>query len=440
MIMTTKSIKSTKILFISIIMGLFTFQSCSNSDSLISEENSHVDVLSENLKDITASDMETMIDILKESGVDSDMLDNIDIYASEPSSLRSTPSVMNILVRTMKVTTKIKHPDGSGKDITVSGVLLVPRISFSPLRILVGSPPTYLNNSEAPTNMFKSLSLIRDNGEINYLYFFTLQATQGFAVLFPDYPGYGDSYGEGVMPFACKEPLVNSTIELVKAAQEILKKNKYSYKKELILTGYSLGAYVATSLYQKLENDANMPVKLTIAGGSLLDFSAIFDRARSSDTFADPLTFPFVLLAYSKYEDKSLVIKDMLKSPYCDMPYLEKAFDGTNSTSKINDMFPSKVSDLFTDIVLNEFNTNPKLNSIRHLLDKNCIKPWKNKHIIEFIHGMNDNTSYYDITKNFYEEQKKLGGDVKFTPVIGDHMTAALGYYLYTSVLLLSNK
>ena len=440
--MNAKSIKTTKILCIAFaIMGLFTFQSCTQHDYLPNEEALPVDVLSENLSDISASDMETMIDILKEQGVDSEMLDGIDIYASEPPELRSTPSAMNILVRTIKVSTKIKHPDGSGKDITVSGVLLVPRLYFSPLRILVASAGTYVNNSEAPSNVFKTLSLTRDNGDINYLYFFTLQATQGFAVLFPDYPGYGDSYGDAVLPFLCKEPLVNSTIDLVKAAQETLKKNKYSYKKELILAGYSLGAYAATAMHQRLEDDSNMPVKYTIAGGAPLDLCDILDRSLSLDSLATPFMFPYTLLAYSKYENKPLVISDMLKSPYCEMSYIEKAFDGTNTFSKISDMFTLKVSDLFTDTAIKEYNTNPKFNNINSLLDKNSIKPWKNKYPIYFIHGMTDKTVYFESTKIHVKKQKDLGGKVEFTEVpFAEHIVAAAAFYAYTSYLLILSK
>ena len=425
-------------------MGLMSFPSCTENDYL-TEEELPAEVLAENLRDITASDLETMIDILKESGVDPETLEKLNIYASESddnnSSLRSSTSLANILVKAIKVSTKIKNPDGSGRDVTISGILLVPRISLFPLRIVVASVGTYGKNEDAPSNMFKTLSLERDNGKINYLYYFTLQATQGFAILFPDYLGYGDSFGDATLPLLVKEPLVNSTIDLVKAAQETLKKNKYSYKKELILAGYSLGAYVSTSLYQKLENDANMPVKLTIAGGTPLDLNDIINRARSESTLASPFMYPYLLSAYNIYEKQPFSISDLLKVPYGDLTYIRKAINGTRSVDEINEFFTDNVSDLFTDEVIKGFDKDPKFNNIRSILDKNSLKPWKNKTRLALIHGMKDDLIFYESTYNFYKEQKKLNGNITFTPVIAaDHVSTALAFYIETSALLLMYK
>jgi len=433
-------IKTLLIVFITI--GLLTFQSCSKSEDSIAgvDENTSVEMSSEDLRDLTASDLENMKEILKASGVD---VDSLDIYANQTettgnSQQNNAPSsIADILVKVIKVSTTTASPDGSGATIPISGVLLVPRINLFPVRILVAPVYTYTNNDEAPSNVFKTLSMKTNNGDINYLYFLTLQATQGFAVLFPDYPGFGDSYQKAFFPFLVKEPVVTSTIDLIKAAQETLKKNRYSYKKELFLTGYSFGAYAATALAKELDTSTDMPIKLTVVGGTPLDLIDMVNYAKKEKTLPASFIYPYALMSYNMNEKNTpFELSDFLKAPY-DKNYLLNAFGGTYYATQMGTLFPNAPSELFTEEAITQFDTSPKFANIRYLLNKNSIEPWKNVNKIVFVHGTSDNLVYYEIAKNFYIKQKDLGGNVSFTPIIAaDHFLAIVGYYTELTALL----
>jgi pimeloyl-ACP methyl ester carboxylesterase len=440
--MKTKSINFIKTFFIVFTtFGFLTFQSCSNSDFTENEENTPPEVKIEELQSFSASDLQEMKEVLKSSGVN---LDDLDVYAGQPETTESSsqskaPSVASILVKAIKVTTTTKHPNGTGT-IPLSGVLLVPRLNLFSLRLVVAPVPTYTNNEDAPSNLFKSLTPSGESGDLDMLYFWIVQATQGFAVLFPDYPGFGDSYQKAFIPYLTKTPMVNSTIDLIKASQEALKKNRYSYKPDFILTGYSLGGYVATAVAKELDNNTQLPVKLTIAGGAPVDINDIIVKASKETQLASSIVFPYTLLSYLKNENVNFSLQDILKAPY-DKAYLEEQFNGTHSISYIGDKFSKTTSELFTDDIVANFEKDAKYTTLRNLLIKNSIEPWKNKKKLIFIHGTSDDLVYYASTQNFYDEQKKLGGNTLFYPITGgDHITTMVAYYLQTSALLLSNK
>ena len=431
-------LKTLFIVFVT--MGLLTSQSCKNEDVVAEAEgNTSVEVNAEDLRDLTASDLENMKEVLKASGID---VNNLDIYANQTASSGNSQqnnapsSVADILVKVIKVSTTTKSPDGSGATIPISGVLLVPRFSIFPLRIVVAPVSTYTCNEDAPSNIFKTLSATKATGDMNYLYFLTLQVTQGFAVLFPDYPGFGDSYQKAFPPYFVKQPLVNSTVDLVKASQETLKKNRYSYKKELFLTGYSFGGYVATALAKELDTSKDLPVKLTVAGGIPLNPNELINYAQSAKTLPISYIYPYVLQAYDINESAPFAISDVLKAPY-DKAYLTEAFDGTRYSAELKGMFSAKPSELFTDEAVTQFDTGSKFANLRNLLIKNSVEPWKNTNKLVLIHGTSDNVAYYDIAKNFYNKQKNLGGNITFSPIIGtDHFETAIAYYIELTVWL----
>jgi len=435
--MKTQKMDLFKPLFIVFaIIGLLTFQSCSGDYFIDGVENTPIEVETEDLRDLSASDLENMKEILKAAGVD--IVDEIDIYANQSSSGENSPynkapsSITDLLIKVIKVSTTTKSPDGSGASIPISGVLLVPRFNniFS-LQILVALPSTYTHNEDAPSNVFKTLSPTKANGDINFLYFLTLHVPQGFAVLFPDYPGFGDSYQKTTMPFLTKQPLVTSTIDLVKASQETLKKNRYSYKKELFITGYSLGGYVATALAKELDKNKDLPAKLTVAGGAPLNLNELMSYAQSAESLPASYVYPYTLLSYDVNENASSAISDILKAPY-DKAYLANAFNGTRYGDEVGNMFPSKPSELFTEESITQFNTNPKFAIIRSLMSKNSVEPWKNSNKLVLIHGMADNLVYYESTYNFFKKQKSLGGNITFVPSasqFADHFSGIIDYY-----------
>lgn len=436
-----KCVNLTGILFVVFVtIGLSVFQSCGHSYLPAEDVDSpQQEVITEDLVDLAAADLEDLKKMLQAAGIN---MDSLDIYAPHVEDtgglLVTTRAVSDLLVRAIKVTTTTKNPDGSGTNVPISGVLLVPRISFAPLRILVAHPSTYTHDDEAPSNVFKSsVSIVnRNDGSINLnlFGFFALQATQGFAVLIPDYPGFGDSHQKAFIPYLLKKQTVDSSIDLIKAAQEVLKRNRYSYKKELILSGYSLGAYAAVALTRELDKSKDMPVRLTVAGGTPVDLLELINVSKTAEALSSAYVFPYVIQSYDTNAKGQFAVSDVLRAPY-DKTYLNEAFNGLHTRGKLADMFSGKPSELFTDEFLTQFDTSPKFAGLRNLLIKNSIEPWRNANKLVLTHGISDELVPYNITKKFYDEQRALGGNIHLTPVpASNHISTVPLFFVELSI------
>lgn len=427
-------------IFLVLFMSASLIVSCTDDITNEDSQTDEVPAYSEDIYEFDKDDLLQMEESLIESGYDVSnvSLEESEAQATDGMNKVSVPTGMNYVVKAIKVSTTTTHPNGSGEKIKISGVILVPKYYFGQLRMLIAPVPTYTANKQAPSIIFKNLSY-KSKDDVNHLYFWTLQALQGFAVLFPDYPGFGDSYDDCFIPYLVQKPMVSSTIDLIKASQKVLTNNKYKYKSELIITGYSQGAYVSTALTKELETNTKhkLNVKLSVLGGTPVNLEQITNRIIESKTLTTPHLIPYALMGFKHNElNYPINLSDVLNSPYD-----EKTIEYFNGTyTNVVTKYPKEVDKLFTSEFINEFDENPKFDNLHYLLEKNTIQPWKNKCKIYMIHGKNDYCVYYDNAKDFANAQNKLGGKITFKTTSGNHSTAAPAYYLEASALLLINK
>lgn len=414
-------------LFVTASLSVMLFQSCSSDDGDEGKSGPDPSTIEySDIRDITDNDIAVMEGQMRNAG--------IEISEETEDEGNNTRLLYNVAIKAVKVSTITNHPDGSGKKIKISGVMLVPKSKSRTLRIVVAPVPTYTANFRAPSNLFKEISLIRDD-RLNYLYFWTLQARQGFAILFPDYPGFGDSYQECFPPYIESKPMVSSTIDLTKSAQHVLTEEGYKYKPELIITGYSQGGFVSSSLAKELDTNSShgLKVSLLVAGGTPANLKMIADYSLKSVELVSPYLLPYALWGYKKNGYPHLNPNHALKEPYAteSIDYFNGKLDDLSS------YFPKKTADLFTDNFINNLDTDAELAYINDMLIENSVQPWKNKCKIVMVHGRLDKTVHYDNAKDFAEKQNKMGGKVTFYPVFGNHVSSAINYYAYASTYLL---
>lgn len=380
------------------------------------------------LRTFEPSELAELENILNEKG----------ITIEEDTSLQTRGIFLNDLyVRALKVSCKTPHPNGNGTYVDMSGVLLVPKktifTKFVNHRMIVAMPPTYTLNKEAPSNMFKSVSLISDEWSFNFFYFFTLQARAGHVVLIPDYLGFGDSYKQCVHPYIESKPMVSSVIDLIKTAKNQLSSNGYRHKDEVILTGYSQGGFMAVSVARELELNPshNIPVNLLVSGGTPCNLKQITDIVRRSNFILHSFFMPNAIWGYTQNGYPQIKINDVLQEPYASQ--LAYAFDGTKNFLKMNTIFAHKVSKLYTEKFINDLDTDPNLAYINEILIENSIKPWVNKCRFVMTHGISDNSVYYENAKDFADQHNASGGKVTFHPTAGEHVLGAIPYYIKAS-------
>lgn len=399
-----------------------TFQSCQN-DFEDSQPDLSTSLTSSTLRTFDPSELNQMEEILSAEGI---------TISNDTSDLQTRGIfVDDIFIDAIKVSCKSPSPKNDGSLVDMSGVLLVPRKSFisnfTSFRLMVVTPPTYTSNESAPSNLFKRTSLISKDGALNMFYFFTLQAKSGYAVLIPDYLGFGDSYKQCTHPYLESKPMVESVINLTKAAQSTLTNKGYKYKKELVVTGYSQGGFMAASLTRELETDYSntYPVNLLVTGGTPCNLKQIVDVVRQSETLTHTYFVPYALWGFKQNGYPQIDVNSILQEPYASQ--LSELFDGTHGN--LNDSFPTKVTDLYTEKFINDLDTDPSLAYVNQILDENSVKPWINKCKFVMTHATKDVSVYYEQAKDFADQQNALGGKVVFYPTVGDHIVGAIPYY-----------
>ncbi len=418
------------------IVGLVVFiPACSSqTDDVIQDETTTNSELEE-LHSFSLNDLSKMKAELESQGIE---VPDIELTEEEQEITTRGIFLENPFVKALKVSTKSLHPNRSGEYIDVSGVLLVPRktllTSLKNFRIVVVPPPTYTSNAAAPSVVFQRMSLIGNDWTPNFMYFWILQAQSGFVVFIPDYPGYGDSYGKCFHPYLDSEALVNSTLDLLDTAKKTLSANGYRYKKELIISGYSQGGYVATLLAREIETNSTLghSVNLLFTGGTPCDLKYIADAVRHSDYVQHTYFLPYGLWGYKENAYPNINVSDFLLEPYASES--RSYYNGTHFD--LNEFFSHKPAKVYTEKFLKNLDIDPNLSYMNQILDENSVKPWKNKCKFVMTHGVGDVSVYYQNAIDFADAQNKAGGKVTFYPTIGDHVVGFVPYYVKASVYL----
>lgn len=431
-----KNLKTNIYTFFALLFGLVLFISSCNGSDIIPENNEEVTAPEYGeINSFTLNDLKQMKSELERNGVE------IEIDLDEESDETRGLFLSDPFVKAIKVSTKTSHPDRSGKQIDVSGVLLVPNYllaKYRTYRIAVVPPSTYTYNNYAPSNLFKKMSLIGEDWYLNALYYWALQAKAGYIVFIPDYPGFGDSYGQCFHPYMDAQALVHSTLDLLKTAQEVLTDKGYRYKKDLVISGYSLGAFVAASLAREIETNPShgYSVNLLMTGGTPCNIKYIADEIVASTYTRATYFLPYALWGYKENAYPQINMSDFLLEPYASTS--KKYYNGTYN--ELNELFPHNPAELYTEKFRKEMDTNPDFAYLNQVIDENSVKAWKNKCKFVMTHGLDDKSVYYRNAKNFSDEQKKAGGKVSFYSTLGNHASAIVPFYSKASTYLLLYK
>lgn len=402
---------------------LITQHSCQSDNPIIEEGpvSSVTDGTDDpnEIKTFNEGEVIQMEDILKEQGL---------VVEESPEDMETRALGIiftNPCVRALKVTCKTPHPSQAGVDVDMSGVLLVPNKKKAGHRLLVVAPGTRTSNDERPSKMFKNMTLYSwtSNGWVknNLFPYVWLAQAKGYTILIPDYLGFGDSFGQCVNPYLETKPMVNSIIDLIKAAQVQLTEKGYKYKKDIALTGYSQGGFIAASVARELELNPShgMGVNFLYIGGAFNNLKKFTDAIRSSGSLKASYLLPYALNGFKNNGYPQLNVSDILQEPYATQ--LPDVFNGTHNANYVNAKFPLKINQLYTEKFIKNLDTDPDMAYINQMLDENSLKPWKNKCRFVITHGVKDGLVYYDHAKSYASEHNKDGGKVTFRPTTGNH-------------------
>ena len=157
----------------------------------------------------------------------------------------------------------------NGNDtLWVSGKIILP-INRTLKGIILANHYTITSNQEAPSNTTN---------------FEEVFALKGYAILMPDYIGYGTT-ASLAHPYLHWQSSAQTTIDLLLHATQLLDYYEYQYQNNLIIFGYSQGAAVALGVTKLLEqNSLPYTIDQLYAGAGPYDVAGTYDYSVQVDS------------------------------------------------------------------------------------------------------------------------------------------------------------
>ncbi|QZE15032.1 lipase family protein [Halosquirtibacter laminarini] len=196
-----------------------------------------------------------------------------------------------------------------GKQVKASGALLVPNID-KPLTIISYQHGTIWNESDAPSeyNTGKEIKMLA-----------TPLASMGYAVVVPDYIGYGAS-SDYIHPYEHAETLAKSSFDMLQAAKAFLKEKNVALNNKLVITGYSEGGSATMALHKYMEENSNEAITLSIPA------SGAYNKTEANKLFAQEKApslmtkyFLWIVNTYKTIYQIDTPWTEMLNAPYGEM-------------------------------------------------------------------------------------------------------------------------
>ena len=303
--------------------------------------------------------------------------------------------------KAVKITYTTQNKDGNS--VNASGLLVIPTPSdayvsylasqgksFS-ISAIADNHGTIFLDSEAPTNVQKSQHI--------YPTAVLTSGYAGFALIAPDYLGYGDSKGE-THPYIMKDS-AQASLDMIRASVRYMTDNHIAFNGQLYLSGYSEGGYVTMALAKDIQENhsAEFQVMGVAPMAGPYDVEALATASLQTNT---PMVYPAFLAeiadSYSKYyadvNISDLVVKpevfqsvNLFGGDYDTVP-IHVALGLADGTTDFG-FFTHYADELFKSSFISEYQTSNQ-NLLRKKFIENSIYDWLPKTKMNLIQCVDD--------------------------------------------------
>ncbi len=215
------------------------------------------------------------------------------------------PSLQNSTIHGVdayKILYRTTDPDGA--PVTASALLTLPNDTNRSIPLISDQHGTIFGRDHAPT---VAEPLTRTGTLIS--------ALKGYAVIMPDYIGYGDS-ANLQHPYLIKEALADSIVDAIRASQNLLTQKDISYNEKLFLMGYSEGGYATMAAAEAIEKRYPQ-IQVTAAA----PMAGAYDLLATAESILSRLYYPaphlplFLIYSYDYYFNLNM-LAETFKEPY----------------------------------------------------------------------------------------------------------------------------
>ena len=333
----------------------------------------------------------------------------------------SDESVYRTMVKMYRYTNKhyVTFPvaywstDPQGDSLLVSGRVYLPKQRYLN-GIMIGCHYTITSDIEAPSNMLSMESLF---------------AMKGYAVIMPDYVGYGLSRDK-VHPYLHWRSAAKTAVDLLNCMPELLEYYGYSYPIDVVVTGYSQGGAVALGVTRMLEElDSMWIVRKLYAGAGPYDPAGTYLYSMERNEMGIPAAIPLIVMGLSDAYDLEFELEDFFLEPLLSN-YDEWVLSKEYTVGDINYLMGSTVmTELMTEEALDM--DSPLADMLYEVLLWNSNVGYDLRSPAYFLHSIDDEVVPILNTINLQEQMPDENGKTYDYDHYGSHMEASVPFMQY---------
>jgi len=315
----------------------------------------------------------------------------------------------------------------SGEIDTLSGLVCIPNSPDKAFPILSYQHGTMTLDNDAPS----ITGLTLNNIEIGLVGL--AAAPAGFITLFPDYEGIGNF--EKFHPYIVADSYTRAVVNMVRSVRQlssILNDNqKFQYNDQVSLFGYSEGGYATLAVQKGIQfhhsEEMNIVVSCPMAGPYDLSGTMV-DYFLSIPSYPRPYYVPYVLTSHLwTYAGLEVDFYQYFEPFWADT--LPSLYNGTFSSSFIDNILPENPLDILLPEVLDEFIADEN-HFFRQTLNTNTLLDWVPQSPTYIFHGLGDDIIPSENAQvaynNFIENGAQNMNLILYPTFYGGHTAVAL--------------
>lgn len=264
----------------------------------------------------------------------------------------------------------------NGDSLLVSGQVYLPK-NRELKGIMIANHYMMTSDAEVPTNMtaMETIFLVKD-----------------YAIIMPDYVGYGLSRDE-THPFLHWRNAAHTAVDLLNCMPELLDYYGYQYPRDVVIEGYSQGGAVALGVARMMEeNIAKGENKWTIrklyAGAAPYNPALSYDYCVAHDIVGIPSLIPLIVIGMNNAYDLGFNLDEVFQEPLLSN-YKEWVYSKQYPMKEIDELMGSnRMSNLMQAPWLNR--DDDKTGLLYDALAKNSNVGYNLQSDAYFIHSLDD--------------------------------------------------
>ena len=317
--------------------------------------------------------------------------------------------------------------DANGEPITLSGKVLIPANKKINRYILV-SHYTIGSNKEAPSNSFPLEGLL---------------CSMGYALICPDYIGYGVTVDQ-IHPYLVMNLTAMNVLDMYLAVRNYF--NAVGIKPEhddIYLMGYSQGGattmaveyYIEDVYNQYIDNASQIRIRRVFAGGGPYDVKATYTRFVETNRADYPVAVPLVLQGMIHGNDLDLDARTLMQPWLCDK--LDEWINSkTYTTAEVNALIGTTATDKILTATGMDVQSKEESELYKAMVENSIVAyAWTPQAPVYIMHSIDDETVTYQNATNAKQKWRDANIQYNFGHY-GGHVQTCLRFILTVKTLL----